>query len=160
MKEKGSERNEMTETARYHFKAPMDDMARVSQALLGLGVEFCPTLNMVCLPRENLLDSIFTGADGEYGLEKLNRLLEEQGEREVPGEFCEMPPETRRDLLDLLTLHMDWEPESRPEPLYVSREWLQEFMNRHFPQGGDSSQSRDFPQGGEFSQGKKQGGDA
>ena len=128
----------MTETARYHFEAPMDDMARVSRALLGLGVEFCPIENMVCLPRENLLDSIFTGADGEYGLEKLNQFLEEQGERAVPGEFCEMSHETRRDLLALLTLHMDWEPETRPELLEVSWERLQEFMDRHFPQNGDA----------------------
>ena len=62
----------MTDTARFYIDVPLDKLDRVEHILNSEDVPFCTTENMVHLPRENLLDSIFTGADGQYAIDKLN----------------------------------------------------------------------------------------
>ena len=121
----------MSETARFYLDVPLEQIDRLEEILDREGIEFCPVGNMLHLPRENLLDGVFTGADAEYGLRKLNEFLQEHGLDPVGGEFGGWPHEKRRDMLELLTMHADWTSEHEPELLDISREKVREFALRH-----------------------------
>ena len=122
----------MPEQARYYIDVTLTDVDQVEQLLTHAGVKFCPIENMVHIPRENMLETIFTGTDGQYLLEAINTHLEEEDLPErLPTEFHEMPPAARRDLLELATLHISWHSDFAPTPIELSMTQLQKFLDNH-----------------------------
>ena len=121
-------------TARYSVDIPLRDIERVEKTLTGMGIGFCPFENMIHLPRENLLEGIFTGADGDHALEKINEHLRDSGKRPIPKEFFEMAHQTRRDFLELATMHTEWKLEYEPELIDIDPRRLAKFMEEHFPE--------------------------
>ncbi len=128
------ERTKTAPTARYYVDIPLRDIERVEQTLTGMGMGFCQFENMVHLPRANLLEGIFSGADGDHALEKINEHLRDSGKRPIPREFFEMTHRTRRDFLELATMHTEWKPEYAPELIYIEPGRLAKFMEEHFPE--------------------------
>ena len=123
---------QVTKQARFYIEFPTDKVDVLEQALLSIGAQFCPIENMVCLPKENLLDSIFTGQDGQYAIDKINAKLEELGRPErINLEFHQMDPETRWDLLVFTTMDVDWESEYQPEILHLDPAPVSNFLSNH-----------------------------
>ena len=133
----------MTDTARFYIDVPLDKLDRVEHILNSEDVPFCTTENMVHLPRENLLDSIFTGADGQYAIDKLNSHHAAEGRHErITIEFWQMSPKTRRDLLEFVTMNMDWESEHEPDIAYLDPGRFVEFLQQHPETMGPTSTTR------------------
>ena len=122
----------MPKQARFYIDVPTGQVDLLEQTLLSAGLQFCPFDNMVHLPRENLLDSIFTGKEGQYAIDKVNEKLEELDRPErINLEFHQMTPETRWDLLAFVTMEMDWESEYQPEIQSLDPDRVTQFLSEH-----------------------------
>ena len=127
------------ETARFYIDVPLPQLDLVDQLLNKAGVQFCPIENMVCLPKENLLDGIFTGADAGYAIEQLNEKLYDIDDPEhINLEFFQMNPETRRDFLNMVTLDMSWESDYEPTLLELEPSVVTRFLQQH-PETGTAT---------------------
>ena len=122
----------MPKQARFYIDAPTGQVDLLEQTLLSIGIPFCPFDNMVHLPRENLLDSIFTGKEGQYAIDKVNEKLEELDLPErINLEFHQMTTETRWDLLAFVTMEIDWESEYQPEIQSLDPDRVTQFLSEH-----------------------------
>ena len=118
--------------ARFYIEIPHERIDRTEATLRAMGLDFSSLHNMVCLPQENLLDSIFSGSEGQYAIENINAAMADQ---EEPGrihqEFDQMDHSTRWDLLALATLHTSWEKDLNPEVLELEPERVRDFLAKH-----------------------------
>ena len=122
----------MPKQARFYIDVPTGQVDLLEQTLLSIGIQFCPFDNMVHLPRENLLDSIFTGKEGQYAIDKVNEKLEELDRPErINLEFHQMTTETRWDLLAFVTMEIDWESEYQPEIQSLDPGRVTQFLSEH-----------------------------
>ena len=122
----------MSDTPRFYIEVPADQVDATAQLLANAGVTFSPLANMVCLPKENLLDSIFTGGEGQYAIDKINETLSNEGHHEqllLP--FAEMDHHTRWSLLRLATLHISWERDYNPEIIDLDPQKVRDFLHHH-----------------------------
>ena len=122
----------MPAQARFYVDIPFEQLDQVEQFLNSNNVRFCQIENMVHLPSENLLDSIFTGADAEDAIQKVNEHLQDQAMTErLPTEFHSLPPEARRDLLELITMRVCWQSNFSPTLLEIQMDALKVFLEKH-----------------------------
>ena len=123
----------MTEKARFHIEVPLEDMTLTQAVLEGLGIELDLVDNMIHLPQDNLLYSVFTGANGQYAVDQINEHLQE--DEDNPGlithQFTEMSPATRQDLLELATLHIEWSTDYHPHIEGLDSNALSAFLEDH-----------------------------
>lgn len=100
----------MSERAKFLVDLELDTLEEMTKILRQLDVEFDPVENMICLPQDGTREAIFTGQDMDEALEKANAYLqEEEDPQRFREKFWDLPPATRRDLMELLTLSADWE---------------------------------------------------
>ena len=131
------------DTARFYIDVPLPKLDLVDQLLNKAGVQFCPIENMVCLPKENLLDGIFTGADADYAIKQLNeKLLDIDDPQRITSEFFQMDAETRRDFLKMVTLDMSWESDYEPTLLELEPSVVTRFLQQH-PETGTTTPQED-----------------
>ena len=122
----------MPAQARFYVDIPFEQLDQVEQFLNSNNVPFCQIENMVHLPRENLQEGIFTGADAEDAIQKVNEHLQDQGVTErLPTGFHDLPAEARRDLLELITMRVCWEDDFSPTLLEIQMEALRAFLEKH-----------------------------
>ena len=118
--------------ARFYIDVPTGQVNLLEQTLLSIGIPFCPFNNMVHLPRENLLDSIFTGREGQYAIDKVNEKLEQLGRPErLEQQFHQMDHDTRRDLLETVTMRMEWQSEHDPGVTGLEPDVIEKFLQDH-----------------------------
>lgn len=123
----------MPDTARFYIEVDLQDLDRMEQLLNSNGVNFSQLDNMVCLPKQNLLDAIFTGADAQEAIDKINEhLTEDKHTQRLIPPFHSMTPIARRDLLDLITLCADWETDFSPSLIEIRQDSLDTFLQNHF----------------------------
>ena len=122
----------MPAQARFYVDIPFEQLDQVEQFLNSSSIPFCQIENMVHLPSENLLDSIFTSADAEDAIQKVNEHLQDQGMTErLPTEFHSLPAEARRDLLELITMRVCWHSDFSPTLLEIQMDALKAFLEKH-----------------------------
>ena len=98
-----------TESADFLIKLDLDTLEEKAGALRQLNIQFDQVESMVCLPQDRMAEAILTGAEMEEVIGKANEYLDERGDaRRFREEFWEMPPATRRDLMELMGLNSDW----------------------------------------------------
>ena len=118
----------MTLKATFHIDLPMDDLDLVRRTLGTIGVDLDPISDMLHLPQENLLYSVFTGRDGQYAVNRLNEYLKQEDRPKRIPDFDHMSPETRRELLELATLHVEWTSDYEPGIDGLDSNALQSFL--------------------------------
>ena len=118
----------MTNKALFHINVPLDDLRTAQQMLSTLDIDLDPVTNMLHLPQDNLLYSIFTGRDGQYAVDQLNDYLCETDRPKRIPHFNTMPPETRRELLEFATLHVEWTSDCEPNIGDLDSNALQKFL--------------------------------
>lgn len=122
----------MPRQAGFYIEVPTDRVDLLEQTLLSIGVPFSPFENMIHFPKENRLESIFTGEDGQYTIDKVNQKMEEFGRPERIGrEFHEMDHDTRSDLLETVTMQMEWQSEYEPDIIHLEPHIIENFLLRH-----------------------------
>ena len=105
---------------------------RVAIALREAGVEFDRSGNMIALPEDPVREGIFTGETVWATLPEVNRFLETQGQGlRLREEFDEMPLETQQDLLNLVTNHVDWDPDHRYSLNHLDLDRWRRFAEEH-----------------------------
>ena len=126
----------MPDTARFYIDLPLENLDEIEELLQDQGVEFDQCNNMVCLPRDNLMDSIFTGREGQEALEKVRHHLQDHKvPHNLPTYFYDMTPWQRRDFLEFVTLHVAWDNDFSPDTMEVSQQQLAALLEQ-FPAGG------------------------
>ena len=122
----------MTDQARFYIDVPFSSLDQIEVLLNSNGVQFSPVENMVALPKANLLDGIFTGAEAQEAVDKINEYLEGEDRAErLPAGFHNLSPETRHDLLEFITFHVDWENDFSVSLLEVNEGELTKFLQNH-----------------------------
>ena len=124
----------MTEKARFHIEVPLEDLELARVTLKQIGIDFNPLDDMLHLPQDNLLYSVFTGTNGQYAVDKINEHLQQDDSTQarVNQDFNNMSPETRRDLLELATLHIEWTSDYNPQIGGLDSNALQDFLDTNF----------------------------
>ena len=99
----------MPEKARFIIDLDLETLQETAEILQRMDAGFDPVESMIFLPADHLREAIFTGRDMDGALAEVNRYLTQEGNaRQLREEFWDMPAGTRRDLMELVTLHMDW----------------------------------------------------
>ena len=104
----------MTQTAGFHVRIPLDRLEKARAALERTGITLDPVGDMLHLPADNVLYSVFTGADGPFVTERLNRVLQENGDTRRVPDFNTLSTEQRSELLELATTRTVWNTDDRP----------------------------------------------
>ena len=104
----------MTQTAGFHVRIPLDRLEDARTALKETGIALDPVDDMLHLPADNVLYSVFTGADGHFVSERLNRHFRETGDTRRVPDFNTLSAEQRSDLLELATTRTVWNTDDRP----------------------------------------------
>ena len=94
----------MPEKAKFIIELDLDTLSEMADIFKRLDIEFDAVENMVCLPQDGIRNAILTGADMDEVIANANdHLADTRDRRRLRKEFGRMPPETRRDLMELLT---------------------------------------------------------
>ena len=122
----------ITETARFHINIPLNKLDVAQDLLVSMGVRLDLLTDMVHLPDHNRLYSVFTGQDGQYVADHLNNYLERTGaQQRITAPFDQMSHTTRRDLLELATLHTQWTTDYEPTVEQIDDDRLAAFLEDH-----------------------------
>ena len=121
----------MTETASFYITVPLDRLDAVRQALRQTGIDLDPVRDMLHIPGDSVIYSLFTGADGQYAADRMNEYLNQSTESRRIGEFSGLSDTARRDLLELATVDTCWTSDDRPAIDEISYEALQAFLHSH-----------------------------
>ena len=117
---------------KYVVTIPEDRESDLSRALHEAGIEFDPVRDMVALPKEHLLDGIFTGRDLGMMRGAVNDHLQRQA---APYRLCRepdsLPAVVRMALLNCFTMHGDWTSEYSPTLRSISGEKLAELRAKY-----------------------------
>lgn len=95
-------------TLQYVIRITPDQIPALIAHLAMAKIPFDPQETMVHIPKENLLDKLFTGADAEDALTNINTFLAEESKPTIPKTFTQMGPQQRQDFLELINLHTHW----------------------------------------------------
>ena len=100
----------MAERAKFVIELDLDKLEEMASIFEQMDVEFDAVDSMICLPKDQVREAIFTGADMEEILTTANAYLEETGDSyQLLEEFWQLTPATRRDVMELLALSSDWD---------------------------------------------------
>ena len=137
----------MNEKAHFHIEIPLDQIEEARENLEKIGItDFSPVDNMVHIADHSLRNGVFTGADGQYALYAINRYLRNTNTRlQLPNDFRALPPENRRDLLELVNTKTEWSRGYGPSVMSTDIQTLLTFMNKLPAQEQETDKPRPRP---------------
>ena len=98
----------MPEKAKFIIELDLETLSEMADIFKRLDIEFDAVEDMVCLPQDGIRNAILTGAGMDEVIANANNcLVEKKHDRRLREEFRQMPPETRRDLMELLAPSAD-----------------------------------------------------
>ena len=122
-----------TDKASFHIEVPMDKLHLAKTVLQAIDVDLDLEEDMFHLPQDNIMWSIFTGRNGQYAIDAINKHIQQDPQNPGPitQAFDNMSPETRRDILELATLHIEWSTDYHPVVDGMDRNVLEQLLEDH-----------------------------